>query len=93
MKIEVYIHAQWSTWDKEYRFHPWSQDMSNQPNCGALVGKVEIDFDPPPASVLVNGTVENYRKMQQTIRAESESKCNQIQEQINNLLCIEHKPE
>lgn len=90
MKIKVFIHAKWDEWDKEYRFYPWGQDMSSSSNeVGPLVGTHEFDFDAPPHEVLVNGTIESFRK----VRAEAELRCNQIQEQINTLLCIEHKPE
>ena len=93
MKIKVYIHAAWNEWDKEYSFRPWSQDMSSQASCGPLVGEVEIDFTPPPREVMVNGQIASFREQQKQIRAESERQCMEIQERIDNLLCIEHKPE
>jgi hypothetical protein len=92
MKMKAYVHAQYSEWAKEYRFSIWSQDMSS---CGGyvLVQEVEVDFEAPPREVLVNGTIEAYRKEQQNIRAEAESKVNRIQQAIDDLLCLEYKPE
>lgn len=93
MKIEVFIHAQWSEYEKKYHFRPWGYDMTSNGDCGPLVEKLEIEFSPPPDAVLVNGTIEAYRKQQQNIRATAEMQCNQLQERINDLLCIENKSE
>lgn len=92
MKIQVFIHAQWNEYEKEYSFHPWGYDMSkSSSDCGPLVETVEIDFTPPPNEVLVNGTIAAYRKQQQNIRAHAEMQCNELQTRIDDLLCIENK--
>lgn len=93
MKIPVFIHADYDEYEKVYHFKAWSQDMSGSEYVGPLVEKLEVDFTPPPHEVLVNGTIETYRAQQQKIRAEAESRVNLIQQRINDLLCIEYKPE
>lgn len=93
MKIQGFIHAQWNEWDKEYHFQVWGHDMSSQESCGPLVETVVIEFTAPPREVLVNGTIEGYRKQQQKIRAEGERLVNELQQRINDLLCIENKSE
>jgi hypothetical protein len=93
MKIPVYVHAQYDDWEKVYRFHAWGSDMSSQPSCGALVHTGEIDFTPPPHEVLVKGTIEMYRAEQKRIAAEAEAARALYEQKINDLLCLEYKPE
>ena len=92
-KVKVYIHAEYCEYEKTYRLVPWSQDMTGQSRCGQLVETVEVDVAMPPNDVLVNGTIEMYREQQKKVRAEAERLNTELQESINNLLCIEYKPE
>ncbi|MHB1328012.1 MAG: hypothetical protein ACYC2K_07405 [Gemmatimonadales bacterium] len=92
MKIKGFIHAKYDEYEREYHFSVWTQDMT-QCQGYVLVEEVEIEFTPPPHNVLVNGTIEAYKAEQQKIRAEAESKVNRLQQSINDLLCIEYKPE
>lgn len=91
MKIKGYIHAAYDEYEKKYDFRVWSQDMTHGSYTGPLVEVVEIEFNEPPREVLVNGTIGAYREQQQKIRAEAESKCNRLQQAIDDLLCIEDK--
>lgn len=91
MKVQVFIHANYNEYDKEYHFEPWRSDMTGY--AGSLVETQEIEFTPPPRDVLVNGTIAEYREQQKKIRAEAESKINVLEQRINDLLCIEYKPE
>ena len=93
MKIKVYIHASYCEYEKTYRFQVWGQDMSTVEHVGPLVATEEVEFTPPPHDVLVNGTIEMYRAQQKKVRAEAERLNTELQERINNLLCIEYKPE
>jgi hypothetical protein len=93
MKLDVYIHAQYDEYEKKYDFRVWSHDMTGSEYIGPLVGKTEIEFEPPPHEVMVNGTIATYRLQQQKIRAEAEKNCQQLQQRINDMLCLEHKPE
>ena len=92
MKLKGYIHAQYDDYEKEYRFSVWSMNMTSCQGY-VFVDEVELEFTPPPHSALVNGTIEAYRAEQQKIRAEAESKVNMLQRAIDDLLCLEHKPE
>ena len=52
---------------------------------------VLVEFNMPPREVLVNGAVAAYRAEQSRIRAEAQSKCVMLDEEIQKLLCIEDK--
>ena len=93
MKLTVYIHAEYNEWEKRHEFKVWSIDMSRTASCGPLVGTHEIDFDPPPNEVLVAGTIKEYRARQKEILAKSEMQRAELEQRINELLCLEYKPE
>lgn len=93
MKIKCYIHACYDHLGKEYRFIVAHCDMSEYASYGPLVGETEIDFDPPPHDVLAAGTIQQYRDEQKKILAEAEAKRAALEQRINELLCIEYKPE
>ncbi len=93
MKIEGYIHASYCEYEKKYNFQIWGHDMSGQPSCGPLVEKVEVEFTPPPHEVMVKGTIAQYREQQKRVMAEAERLRNELEQRINDLLCIEYKPE
>lgn len=93
MKIKVYVHATYRAWLKEYEYQAWPQEMSATSGCGPLVHTADIEFNQPPREVLDSGTVAAYRAEQQRIYAEAEAKHAAIQQRINDLLCLEHKPD
>ena len=93
MKLKVFIHAQYSEYSKKYHFIPWQQDMSTQAHCGPMVGTHEFEFDEPPQEVLLKGTIEAYKQEQKAVMAEAERRHSEIQQRINDMLCIEYKPE
>ena len=92
MKITAHIQAQWDEYAKEYCYSVCHhEDMSE---FGYVhIGSQDVEFDPPPADVLIAGTVAAYRKEQEKIRAEAHSKVKRLQDSIDALLCLEHKPE
>ena len=75
----------------EYQFH--MHDMSDMGPEYVLIQphefEVEIpdDFDPRP------GMIDGLRKQQQQTLADAQLKVTRIEERIQQLLCIEHKPE
>ena len=89
MKLTAYIHAEYDPWAKSYRFQISQVDMS--PNWGPVLATAEVEFDPPPHDVLVNGTIKQYREMQTKILAEAQMKHNEIEKTIQEMLCIECK--
>ena len=91
--IQAFVHAQISTYSWEegkVSFYIFSSDMSKHGY--TLVDTVEVEFDEPDHASIVNGTVKLLREKQKQTRADAELACTQIDEQINNLLCIENKP-
>lgn len=92
MKLNVTVHAQWDQWEKKYVYTTWSyEDMSGQGY--TPIQTVEVEFQEPPLEVLSNKTVAIWKKEQERIQAEATQKVNELQRQINEMLCLEHKPE
>ena len=92
MEIKAYVHAKWSTHAKEYEYHVFAHD--NMVSCGYIRvgGETVIQFEPHEAD-MKNATIAAIRDEQQKIRAEAQSKFMQLEESIQSLLAIEHKPE
>jgi hypothetical protein len=91
VKIEAFVMWHKYEWENEPKYNLSACDMSD---CGpeySLVGKqsfeVEIpdNFDPTPAQI------EGLKKKKQEILATAQVQANNIEEQIQRLLCIEHK--
>ena len=93
MKLKAYVHAQYCEYEKRYNLQVWGHDMTGTASLGPLVEVVEIDVAMPPNDVLVNGTIEMYRQQQKKVIAEAERVNAELQQRINDLLCIEYKPE
>ncbi len=91
MKVKGYVAAQYQAHLRKFEFQLWPV----KPSGGAFsaIQPVEVEIDEPPEDALISGTVEAWRKEQQRIQAEAEAKCTQLDRQINELLCIEYKPE
>lgn len=91
MKIPVVIHACWNNYEKRFDFDPWGHDMSSvgYTPCAEL----SVEFEPPAYADLVAGTVKILKAEQDSIRAESQAKVTALQQRIDELLCIEHKPD
>lgn len=93
MKIKCTLHATPDQYEEGgFAFHVFRhEDMSG---CGyTALDTVEVEFTVPPRDVMVNGAIAAFRQKQREIRAEAEVKAKNIEEQIQRLLCIEHKPE
>lgn len=96
MKVKIYIHARptekynptTGNFDKSWGYEAWS---TKSEHFGVFVSEHEIDVPEVDEKELVTGTVKILRDKQQQVRAERESELNQIEEQIQQLLCIEDK--
>lgn len=91
MKVKCTLHAQASQWEEGgFSFHVYNrEDMSS---VGYVqLDTVEVEFKTPPRDVLVNGAVAAYRAEQSRLRAEVQVKCDQLDDAIQKLLCIEDK--
>ncbi len=93
MKIQCTLHAHADKYaEGGFSFNVFSYD--DMASCGYVAcDTVEVEFKEPPMDVLVNGAVAAYRKEQERIRAEAHLKVMQLDEAIQKLLCIEHKPD
>jgi len=90
--VKAYVHAQYDNWTKEYKYSVWSiKDMT--PSNYTFIQEVDVPFHRVPDSVLRSGTINTYREQQKIIRAHAEKQVQAIQRNIDELLCIEHKPE
>ena len=89
MKVKTSVWAYYSEFSKDWNYTSHDADMSK---VGWIkVSDHEIEFDELPRDVLVNGTIDAFRAEQQRIRAEAEVKAQNIEAQIQELLCIEDK--
>lgn len=91
MKLKAYVHAMYDEHSKKHSFHLLSFKAAD--SALVFMEGVELDFTPPPHDVLVNGTVAAFRAEKKRIEAEATAKVTQLDRQINEMLCIEHKPE
>lgn len=93
MKLKLFIHAKYQEWSKEWEYAAWNSDMSDHGSFGTVVAEVEVEFTPPPVATLVGGQVEAWRKEQERIRAEALHAVSAIQQKIDDIRCLEYKPE
>lgn len=92
VKIKGIIHWQCYEWD-EPKYALWSTDMSSagpqyvpiQPH--EFEVDIPDDFDPRPKQV------EALRQKKKEVLAAAQEKVNNLEDQIQRLLCIEFKPE
>ena len=92
MKIDVHIYALWMEHTKSYTYLANSNKFSVESSM-IFIDTATVQFDPLPNEVLASKTVEAYRAEQQRIRAEAQAKVMKLQDSIDAMLCLEHKPE
>ena len=88
MELKLYIYAEWDSWNKKHNFSAFSFKRTDDRQ---LIEERWIELSPPPESVLQAGTVAAYQAEQARIKAEAHVKVNNIQTQIDEMLCLEHK--
>lgn len=93
VKIKGIVHWHKYAWEDAHCYQIYDSDMSC---CGpefVPIKEVEVeveipdDFDPRPVQVA------NLRKKRDDIRVKAQEEVNNIDEQIQRLLCLELKPE
>ncbi len=95
MKVPVKGYVVWRNEESfpEPRFETWPSDMSGigPTHIGVVPLELEVeipdDFDPIPEQVAI------LRKKKQEVMAQAQQRVNNLEEQIQRLLCIEYKPE
>ena len=90
--VKAYVHAQYDNWKKEYKYSVWSVKDMTASNY-TFIQEVNVPFHRVPDSVLRSGTIQTYREQQKIIRAHCEEQVQTLQMKIEELQCIEHKPE
>ena len=92
MKIKCTLHSKPDTWaEGGIGFRVFNNDDMSSFGYTALQ-TVEVEFNDIPREVLVSGAIAAYREEQKRIRAEAQSKVARLDEAIQSLLCLEHKP-
>jgi hypothetical protein len=95
MKVTVkgFLHWHKYEWAKDPSYQIWRSDMSDTSPDYVCLGEREFevevpdDFDPRPSQISA------LRAYKQKILAETQAKVDNIEEQIQRLLCLEYKPE
>ncbi len=92
IKETLYLHA-FRRDDGSYGFQTYTFDASNLENNNyILVDTKEIEMTVPEINEidLDQKTIERMKEEQQKILADAQLKANNIEEQIQNMLCISH---
>lgn len=95
MKVTVkgWLHWQKSAYEEKPYYTVWQHDMSN---CGpeyVPIMQVETTYEIPDSFNPIPLQVAALRQKKREVMAESEQKLNDLEGQIQNLLCLELKPE
>jgi len=92
IKSTMFVHAQKEYGgEEEFKLNLLSCDMSQYGYI--LIGEVEVsvDYDLPDNLNITQLEIDSLRKAQKRIQAEAQNNITRIEEQIQSLLCIEHK--
>lgn len=89
MKVKVYIHAQWQRWDKTFAYSVYNCDMTEYGY--TLLEVREIEFSSMDDQRLRYLTAKSLEKAQDKLRADTQKKVMELQEEINSLLAIEDR--
>ena len=90
MKVKAWVYAEYSHYSRGFTYSVWPHDSYG---AAVKVWEGEVDIPDIDESQLVNGTVKLMKDAQQKIRAEAEAKVQNIEGQIQELLCLEYKSE
>ena len=96
VEAEIYIHARppgkYSDEDMSRGYGICLQTSAYECVDGyILIGTQKVMIEVPSGVNVVNGMVEGLRNKQQKIRAKAEVDANEIEVQIQNMLCLEHQ--
>ena len=89
--IEMILHVRKDDWEDEYKYSVFSSDMSACGYIPILAKEIEVTFDIPDGFDPVNAHIDTLKEEKQKIAAEAQVKMNNLEEQIQSLLCIEDK--
>ena len=89
-KAELYLMAQKGHND-DYIYSICQCDMSEYGYIPVAIKEFELSFDIPDDFDPVNGHIDALKAEKQKIAADAQVKMNNLEEQIQSLLCIEDK--
>lgn len=92
IKSTMFVHAQKPYFGKnEFKLSLLACDMSQYGYI--FIGEVEVsvDYDLPDNFNYTQAEIDVLRKEQKRIQAEAQNNITRIEEQIQSMLCIEHK--
>lgn len=90
--IKVFLHWHKYDWEEKPSYQLWRCDISDQGPEYVCLGEREVEvevpdeFDPRPHQIA------SLRAAKSKVLAEAQVKANNIEEQIQRLLCLEYKP-
>jgi len=89
VKVKVYIYARVNQYsDDKIEYIPYYVGPEIGDHMGAFVLETEVEFDPPSRADIINKTVAVLKNQQQSLRAECETKVQNIEQQIQEMLCL-----
>ncbi len=89
-KLKVFLHRHKESYDIEYKYSVHSCDMSDYGNYIFLLEK-EITFELPTEIEMIKKETKTLENKIIKIKADTFVKCEQLEEKIKSLLCIEDK--
>lgn len=91
--IKAFLRWHKYGWKEIPDFHLYPSDMSSAGPEYVLIKEMDVDVEVPDNFDPVPAQVEALKKEKQKILADAHVKAENIEEQIQRLLCIEFKPE
>ncbi len=85
MKVKVYVYAKVDAFDKTASYYAYFCKTSHM---GTFVVETSVDIDEPPLQEIMDGTIKDMRAAQQKIRADAEVQYQNIEQQIQEMLCL-----
>ena len=91
MELKCFIHAQWSKYSEKFSYSVHNCDMTDYGYI--LLEEIDVPFESPNYKQLQVLTVKALRALKTTKLAAAQKECLEIQQEIDELLAIEYKPD
>lgn len=91
VKVKSNLHYYKSKWADKPSYSLHDGDLSKASPDFVVIKAVELEFDIPDDFDPVPKQIESLKAKKQEVMADTQMKLNQLDEQIQRLLCIEHK--
>ena len=90
--VKAFLHWEHQPWMDKPEFRFWPSDMTGVSARRQLVSAHEFNVDIPDNFDPITGVVAALKAEKQKVLADAHVKAEQIEDQIQRLLCIEYKP-